>query len=97
MLRIYKSQNSHLVLVDMLDGLASPTPVIWFDLLNPSVEETRLVEGQLGIEIPTRDEMQEIELSDRLYQEDGAQFMTMTAVAKLDSDYPVKVPVTFIV
>lgn len=97
MLRIYKSQNSHLVLVDMLDGLASPTPVIWFDLLNPSVEETRLVQGQLGIEIPTRDEMQEIELSDRLYQEDGAQFMTMTAVAKLDSDNPVKVPVTFIV
>jgi len=97
MLRIYKSQNSHLVLVDMLDGLASPTPVIWYDLLNPSVEETRLVQGQLGIEIPTRDEMQEIELSDRLYQEDGAQFMTMTAVAKLDSDNPVKVPVTFIV
>ncbi len=97
MLRIYKSQNSHLVLVDMLDGLASPTPVIWYDLLNPSIEETRLVQGQLGIEIPTRDEMQEIELSDRLYQEDGAQFMTMTAVAKLDSDNPVKVPVTFIV
>jgi magnesium transporter len=96
MLRIYKSQNSHLVLVDMIDGIALPTPAIWYDLYNPSAEETRLVEGQLGIEIPTRDEMQEIELSDRLYQEAGAEFMTMTAAAKLDSDYPVKVPVTFI-
>ncbi|WP_026622071.1 magnesium transporter [Ensifer sp. WSM1721] len=96
MLRIYKSQNSHLVLVDLLDGLASQEPVIWFDLFSPSSDEVRLVEDRLGIAIPTRDEMQEIELSDRLYQEDGAEFMTMTATAKLDSDYPVKVPVTFI-
>ncbi len=96
MLRIYKSQNSRLVHVDILDGLASQEPVIWFDLFNPSSEETRLVEERLGIAIPTRDEMQEIELSDRLYQEDGAEFMTMTATAKLDSDYPAKVPVTFI-
>ncbi|MDE4600045.1 magnesium transporter CorA family protein [Sinorhizobium meliloti] len=96
MLRIYKSQNSRLVLVDLLDGLACQEPVIWFDLFNPSSEETRLAEERLGIAIPTRDEMQEIELSDRLYQEDGAEFMTMTATAKLDSDYPAKVPVTFI-
>ncbi|MDW9638807.1 magnesium transporter CorA family protein [Sinorhizobium meliloti] len=96
MLRIYKSQNSRLVLVDLLDGLACQEPVIWFDLFNPSSEETLLVEERLGIAIPTRDEMQEIELSDRLYQEDGAEFMTMTATAKLDSDYPAKVPVTFI-
>ncbi|WEX88424.1 magnesium transporter CorA family protein [Sinorhizobium garamanticum] len=96
MLRIYKGQNNHLALVDLLNGLASQEPVIWFDLFNPSAEETRLVEEKLAIAIPTRDEMQEIELSDRLYQEDGAEFMTMTAAAKLDSDYPAKVPVTFI-
>ncbi|PST26997.1 magnesium transporter [Mesorhizobium plurifarium] len=96
MLRIYKSQNSRLVLVDLLDGLACQEPVIWFDLFSPSSEETRLVEERLGLAIPTRDEMQEIELSDRLYQEDGAEFMTMTATAKLDSDCPAKVPVTFI-
>jgi magnesium transporter len=96
MLRIFKSQNSHLVLVDHPAGLALEAPVTWFDLFNPSAEETRLVESHLGIAIPTRDEMQEIELSDRLYQEDGAEFMTMTATAKLDSDYPAKVPVTFI-
>lgn len=96
MLRIYNSQNSHLVLADPVSGAFPEQPVIWFDLFNPSGEETRLVEDHLGIAIPTRDEMQEIELSDRLYQEDGAAFMTMTATAKLDSDYPAKVPVTFI-
>ncbi|GEC33730.1 magnesium transporter [Sinorhizobium fredii] len=96
MLRIYKSQDGHLVLVDRAAGLAIQEPVTWFDLFNPSADETRFVEDHLGIAIPTRDEMQEIELSDRLYQEDGAEFMTMTATAKLDSDYPVKVPVTFV-
>ena len=72
------------------------SPVVWFDLFNATQDETRSVENRLGIEIPTRDEMQEIELSDRLYQEDGAEFMTMTAATELESDNPVKVPITFI-
>ena len=96
MLRIYKSQNNHLVLHDAGTELAETTPIVWFDLFNPVQDETRTVEQHLGIEIPTRDEMQEIELSDRLYQEDGAEFMTMTAATELDGDNPVKVPVTFI-
>ncbi len=97
MLRIFKSQNNQLVPIDaaaeLLDG--NP-PVVWFDLFNATQDETRSVENRLGIEIPTRDEMQEIELSDRLYQEDGAEFMTMTAATELESDNPVKVPITFI-
>lgn len=69
---------------------------IWYDLLNPDPGEIRLVEEALGLDLPTRDEMEEIELSARLYQEDGAEFMTMTALAGLDGDDPVKTPVTFI-
>eukprot|EP01032_Pedospumella_encystans_P035237 gene35237-39858_t len=69
---------------------------IWFDLVNPEPREVRLVEEALGLALPTRDEMEEIELSARLYQEDGAEFMTMTALAGLDGDDPVKTPVTFI-
>ncbi len=110
MLRIYKSQSNQLVLIDAVTEQAETTPVatetgsvvteagsiVWFDLFNASQDEIRTVERQLGIEIPTRDEMQEIELSARLYQEDGAEFMTMTAATELDGDYPVKVPITFI-
>jgi magnesium transporter len=40
--------------------------------------------------------MEDIELSARLYQEDGAAFMTMTALTNLDGDEPAKMPVTFI-
>jgi magnesium transporter len=67
MLRIYKSQNNQFALLDAME-LAETTPIVWFDLFNPAQDETRIVEQHLGIEIPTRDEMQEIELSDRLYQ-----------------------------
>ncbi|APO72522.1 magnesium transporter protein CorA 2 (plasmid) [Rhizobium gallicum] len=69
---------------------------VWHDLINPTPDEDRSVERQLGIAIPTREEMEDIELSARLYQESGAEFMTMTALTGLDGDDPVKTPVTFI-
>ena len=76
---------------------ARPAPMpIWFDLLNPEPQEISLIEQALGLNLPSRDEMEEIELSARLYQEDGAEFMTMTVLAGMDGDDPVKTPVTFV-
>lgn len=72
------------------------TAPVWFDLLNATPEETRAVETAVGVSIPTRAAMEEIELSARLYQEDGAEFMTMTVLTKLDDDAPIKTPITFI-
>jgi magnesium transporter len=40
--------------------------------------------------------MAEIEPSDRLYSENGAVFMTMTALSNMDEDDPQKAPVTFV-
>jgi magnesium transporter len=40
--------------------------------------------------------MGEIEISSRLYQEDGGEFMTVTGLAGLDTDAPMKDPITFI-
>ena len=97
MLRIYAGRNGRLVSIDTLAGQEAPSTVLWLDLLNPTVDEIRLVETHLGISIPTRDEMAEIELSDRLYNEDDAAFMTMTALANIESEEPLKTPITFIV
>ena len=58
---------------------------VWLDLLNPTAEEDGEVERLLGIDIPSKAEMEEIELSARLYHEEGAEFMTMTGLIKLDS------------
>ncbi|HXV74314.1 MAG TPA: magnesium transporter CorA family protein [Sphingomonadales bacterium] len=73
-----------------------PKELIWVDLLNPSAEERARVEKALKIEIPAREEMQEIEISSRLYSEGAANFMTAILLSQTETDKPVSGPVTFI-
>jgi magnesium transporter len=68
---------------------------IWIDLLDPSPEETRAVEAALAIELPTRKEVQEIEISSRLYVENQTVFMTATVMVQADMLHPETTPVTF--
>jgi magnesium transporter len=69
--------------------------IIWIDLVSPSREEEQLVEKLLCIDIPTRDEMTGLELSNRLYQEDDATFMVATLISRTDGDYAV-IPYIFV-
>ncbi len=71
------------------------TPV-WVDLLNPSSDEIHEIEKRFAIEVPTREEMQEIELSSRLYDEDGVLFMTVSVLNKANTDEPETTAITFI-
>jgi magnesium transporter len=73
-----------------------PSDAVWFDLIAPSAEEEQRVEAVLGVDVPTREEMQEIEASSRLYEENGALYMTATVLAKSETDYPQAGAVTFI-
>ncbi len=73
-----------------------PQNAIWFDLVNPAPGEDKLIERRLGIAVPTREEMQEIEVSSRLYVEHHARFMTATLMCNSDTDEPKTTPVTFI-
>jgi magnesium transporter len=94
MLRIFSRQNDRLALVEA--HAAAGADIVWVDLENPTPEEDRQVEALLGISVPTRAEMEEIEPSARLYTEAGSEFMTVTALARLDTDAPTKTPITFI-
>ncbi|WP_062227274.1 magnesium transporter CorA family protein [Aureimonas frigidaquae] len=58
-------------------GAEFPQAAIWLDLLDPTQEEVGAIEHHLGIDVPTPEEMREIEVSSRLYSEDGADFMTI--------------------
>ena len=69
---------------------------IWIDLLNPTHEEEGQIERALRLEVPTREEQQEIEASSRLYQENGAYYMTATLLYQPDQGEPRTTPVTFI-
>src|SRR6266566_2930680 len=77
---------------------AGPIPdgAVWFDLVTPTTAEDKLLEAALGIAVPTREEMQEIEISSRLYVENGARYMTATLMCQSDTDAPKTTPVTFI-
>jgi magnesium transporter len=73
-----------------------PSQAIWIDLVNPVPGEDKLVERRLGIAVPTREEMQEIEVSSRLYVEHSARYMTATLMCNSDTLEPRTTPVTFI-
>jgi len=73
-----------------------PDEFLWADLFEPTVEEEKAVESLLTVDVPTRDEMREIETSNRLYEEDGAVYMTATVGSKLDSAAPESSAITFI-
>ena len=69
---------------------------VWVDLLNPTPAEEGQIERALKFDVPTREEQQEIEVSSRLYQEDGAYFMTATLMYQPEEGEPRMTPVTFI-
>ena len=96
MLSAFVPQPQGLARFELRGGAASPGESIWLDLLEPTPTEEKQVESFLSIDVPTRDEMREIEASNRLYEEDGALYMTATVVTKLDSDLPESTQITFI-
>ena len=70
--------------------------VVWIDLLNGTAEEVAMIQKTFGIELPTREEMQEIESTSRLYFEDGARFMTTTMLYSTDSEDPQMTDITLV-
>lgn len=79
----------------------SATPALaegafWFDLLNPTREDEKAVEQLLGIELPTRAEMLEIEVSSRLYVDAGTLVMTLPVINKSTSNEPESAAITFV-
>src|SRR3569833_4145322 len=98
MLRAYIRQDDRLIASDVDVAAVEPlaAAAIWYNLTDPTKAEDDFVESCLGIDIPTRAEMDDIEPSARLYNEDGAEFMTITALYNSETDEPQKTPVTFV-
>jgi len=80
----------------IVESGALPDEAVWIDLVSPTTTEDKLVEELLGVAVPTREEMQEIEVSSRLYVENGARYMTATLMCQSDTASPKTTPVTFI-
>src|SRR5690606_28748460 len=78
------------------DGDDQIDRAVWVDLFQPTPDEERLLETKFGVAVPSREEMEEIEISSRLYTEDGAAFMTALLPSRTDTDDVVMGAVTFV-
>src|SRR5262245_9807737 len=96
MLSVYVPRSTTLERIAVETGSPLPENAVWVDMVTPSVQEDRVVEQLLGIAVPTREEMQEIEVSSRLYVENGARYMTATLMCQSDTPAPKTTAVTFI-
>lgn len=86
----YSIQNGRL---RRTEDLAS---AVWIDLISPSREQEVELEKTIGVVLPTREEMEEIEISSRLYEEDGGLFMTAQLPAATEEEHSTMGPVTFV-
>jgi magnesium transporter len=81
---------------DLAHSHALMNKAVWIDLFEPTEQEEIIVDMVLGVDLPTRREMQDIEVSRRLYKEGDALFMTVTILTKADTSEPESTAVTFI-
>ena len=96
MFAVFVPSESSLKKAAVADIAALPDTAVWIDLVNPTAAEDKAVERLAGIAVPTREDMQEIEISTRLYIENGARYMTATLMCAADTEIPRTTAVTFI-
>lgn len=97
MIRVYRAGCSTCeALISNPANWVLPPDAVWIDLIEPSREEDAAVEKALGLSVPTREEMAELEASSRIYRENGATYATADIITHGDTDIPGIEPVTFV-
>jgi len=92
MLYAYRPRAGRLFPLDPDQPLAA---ALWIDLYRPMPAQVAAV-AALGVAVPTLDEMEEIEISSRLYRENGLDYLTVVLPGLSESRSPTSGPVTFI-
>jgi magnesium transporter len=96
MMTAFVPRGTALERIVVQDDAKVPGGAVWIDLLSPTPDEDRKLEAALGVAVPTREEMAEIEPTSRLYIENGMRYMTATVICASDTDSPGTTVVTFI-
>ena len=68
---------------------------VWIDLYRPTDPQAQRLR-EMGVEVPTLSDMEEIEISNRLYRENGMDVMTVVLPGLSLSKTPISGPVSFI-
>ena len=96
MIYAYVPRNGTVDRLEVAGHIQIPANALWFDLFEPTADERLRFEAALGLQLPTREEMQEIEPSSRLYTEGEASYMTATIMAHAETPFPTAEAFTFI-
>ncbi len=97
MLQFFDYRQQRVLLCQDADRGQALASAVWVDVVNPSLEEVLWLENTLNLDIPTREEVEGLELSNRLYQESGVTFVTMTMVTSADTENPQTAAFTFVI
>lgn len=92
MLYAYVTRNGRITRLERDADLAQ---AIWIDLIQPGEAEIAALRG-LGVAVPSLAEMEEIEISNRLYRENGLDYMIAVLPGERADGSRAAMPVTFI-
>jgi magnesium transporter len=96
MLHVYNREATRVRRQDGIIDSSSLSRAIWIDMIEPSKEEETAIESVLGVEVPTPEEMREVESSSQVYREGDATFMTIRIMNISSSPSPRLTAATFI-
>ncbi|PYE86006.1 magnesium transporter CorA family protein [Pseudoroseicyclus aestuarii] len=68
---------------------ADLTQAVWIDLYRPTAEQAEALQ-RIGLPVPSLAEMEEIEISNRLYREEGVDVMTVVLPGRVDPTLEVR-------
>jgi len=96
MLRWYRPAEGALYCEQGSGAVDFGADAVWIDMLEPTAADEAAVESHLGIGVPTREEMREIEDSSRLYREGEAAYLTAVAVSGSQTANPKAAAISFV-
>src|SRR5690348_11398271 len=78
------------------EALTGARKVSWLDLLNPTEDERAGVESKYGLQLPSREELSEVELSSRISESDGVLYLSIPAITHVKAFDQPPSPVGFV-
>ncbi|WP_448192396.1 magnesium transporter CorA family protein [Azospirillum sp. sgz301742] len=96
MITVHARSGGRVVEQPLAVGDELPPGTVWIDLLRPDETERAHVGALTGCDLPTREEMKEIEASSQLYTEGEAIYLTTPVIARADTPHPEQGELTFV-
>ena len=96
MITVHARSGGRVVEQPLVVGDPLPPDTVWIDLLRPDETERAHVGALTGCDLPTREEMKEIEASSQLYTEGEAIYLTTPVIARADTPHPEQGELTFV-